>query len=79
MELSYIFLKKVFLNFRKWTPSPKNFSGGNVQSSKKILKNHSEKMSYISVNGTFVPSLKSFIYFRRGLNELEKQKFVIFL
>ena len=55
MELSYIFLKKVFLILRKTelsSPKNKNLQEGSCRA-RKIKKVHSEKISYILGNGTF--------------------------
>ena len=55
MELSYIFLKKVFLILWKTelcSPKNKNLQEGSCQA-RKIKKIHFEKISYISGNGTF--------------------------
>ena len=78
-ELQFYSLKiKTFLYFQKWSFLASYFfifQKGTFRT-RKVKKDFSEKISYISGNGTFLTSnLKKLLYFRRDLESLiEKQK-----
>ena len=78
-ELQFYSLKiKTFLYFKKWSFLASYFfifQKGTFRT-RKVKKDFSEKISYISGNGTFLTSnLKKLLYFRRDLESLiEKQK-----